>query len=214
MSKAIEKLTSTRRRFLRLAGSTAVATALLAAPVIAAPAAAAATPDPLIALGAATRKADRRWSRACDARNDAEHQASAATGERWWTYFYVQVGNQECTSPSMVMACCQPNNPSGPTAEEGRKLAAELRRGIRARARRRLAAGLGPYDREVKDARRAWNGAMKAVADTPAITVAGIAAKLRIIRNDFLDGETGHSGSILRSAFRDAERLSGKAVQT
>jgi hypothetical protein len=214
MSKAIDKLTSTRRRFLRLAGSTAVATAFLAAPVIAATPAAPATapPDPLIALAVAVRKADRRAHRAWDARDEAE--VVAAGGRGHWLRPWVQVGKYMCHSPSMVLGAAQPNDPEGPSAEEGQALAAELRRKIRAYHRRRLAAGLGPCDREVKEAERGWNAAMEAIAATPATTVAGIAAELRVIRNDFADGETGHSGSILRSALRDAERLAGKAVQS
>jgi hypothetical protein len=48
---------------------------------------------------------------------------------------------------------------------------------------------------------------MKLLSNTPAISLAGIAAKLHVIRNDFRDGGADYSGSVLRSALRDAERL-------
>jgi hypothetical protein len=154
MSKA-QNSTTNRRHFLRLAGATAAATALLAAPALAATPVivpAAAVPDPLIALGAAVRKADRRWTRACDARDEAE---KASGGPYWWLPPRVVVANYECGSPREVFARCQPHNPTGPTLEEVQSLAAELRRKITAYRRRRRAAGLGPFEREIRDARRA-----------------------------------------------------------
>ena len=168
-----------------------------------------AVPDPLIALAEAVRKADRRWCRACDARDEAE---KACGGPYHYLPPRIIVSNYECTSPRMILSACQPHAPNGPTAEEGQALAGQLRLKIRAYRRRRLAAGLGPYDREVEQAERAYYAGREALSTTPAITVAGLAVKLRMIRNDFRDGGSDHSGPILRSALRDAERLAGKAV--
>ena len=55
---------------------------------------------------------------------------------------------------------------------------------------------------------------MKAISTTSATTLAGLAAKLRVIREDFRDGKTDYSDQIMRSALRDAERLAGKAVRS
>jgi hypothetical protein len=210
MSKA-QNSTTNRRHFLRLAGATAAATALLAAPALAVTVPVATIPDPLIALAVAERKAYRRMDRALDARDEAE---GAAGGQRQFLHPWVEAGNYVCHSPSMVLAACQPNDPAGPSAEEGQALVAELRRKIRAYRRRWLAAGLGPYDREVREATREWHAAMTALSATPAVTFAGIAVKLRVIRHDFRDGATDYSGPILRSAICDAERLAGKAARS
>lgn len=215
MTKATDNPTSTRRRFLRLAASTAAATAFLAAPTLAgatsAIPAAPAVPDPAVALGWKWRAAYRRLIKSWDARDNAE-TAIRDGGEDVPLHPFTVVGNQWCSSAGSIMAACL--QPDGPGTEEGKALVAAFRRKVRAYWRWRRDAGLRPFDREAEEAKRAERAVIRALAATHATTFGGIAAKLYVIRDDFRDGESDFSHAILRSALHDAERLSGKVVWT
>ena len=53
------------------------------------------------------------------------------------------------------------------------------------------------------------NALVEELIDTPAETVAGIAAKLRVVQNHFDGGESDWAHALLESAIEDADRLAG-----
>jgi hypothetical protein len=73
--------------------------------------------------------------------------------------------------------------------------------------RRRLAAGLKPYDDKERAARVEWAAAALAIASTPATSGAGIAVKYALFKKQREAGEWVHERRLLDGIIADAVRL-------
>jgi hypothetical protein len=73
--------------------------------------------------------------------------------------------------------------------------------------RRRLAAGLKPYDDKERTAQAEWAAAALAIVTTPATTGAGIAVKYTLFKKQREAGEWKHEGRLLDGIVADAKRL-------
>ena len=165
--------------------------------------------DPLVALGEAYQTALRADMRANERLDEAEGRVRDRLGSLPLCIFQ----GRHCATLEEVLERCRPRYRGGPSSTEGQLAWEEYQAAVAEYEARRRKLGLAPYDAEVKRTQHAWKRALGAIARTRAENVAGLAAKLHVIRQDFRDGPTTFSAVILRSAARDAARLAGKAVQ-
>ena len=159
--------------------------------------------DPLVALGAAERKADRRCHRAWARQDEAEGRARKAGFNI--DVPIMAVGTYGCVSVEEVVTAAQD---AGFSPDRMQELTEVYRQRVADARRQRIAAGLRPFDKEAKAANAEWDRIMRAIVNTQATSYAGLAVKLRIIKPDMEDdGDTKHSVPLIRSALRDALRL-------
>jgi hypothetical protein len=175
--------------------------AAVAAPVVATP------HDPVIGFYRAMRKAEKRW----DSVTDRQDAAADAAWDAGWNVRrpFMTVGNYTCSSVEMVVAACQPNDKDGPPAEKMPALVQEFRRRLTQQRRHRKAAGLGPLDAKVAAAKKEFFRLSRAFATAPALTMAGLVIKLRLVKSDIDDGPSLWAKPLIAGALADAKRLMG-----
>jgi len=164
----------------------------------------------LVALGEVWAAAERNERAAWHRRDAIEERVRGELREPRLLIF----ADQHCMTRANVLARCKPQNPDGPSLQEGERVWKEYAAEMAAYRARRRKLGLRPVDADIKKYRATWARALGTLARTPAQSVIGLAVKLRVIRDDFRDGEMIYSDRMLRSAVRDAERLAGKAVRS
>jgi hypothetical protein len=124
----------------------------------------------------------------------------------------VMAGEYHCYSPEAVLSHCQPLDPDGPDAATGDRLAEKMRAAIEKHRAECIKAGLGDLEAAKDAANEAWMRILREMLDTPAQSIAGIAAKLRFVKEDMEIGASDIADEMAAGALADAERLAGDAT--
>lgn len=207
MSRAIQKHID--RRAVIKGATIATATGLVSAAALratiaqAAPVAALAQPDPLLALGAAVEAAQQRCNRAAV----QEDEACAAARKAGFNVSHPMMAVGRYSGCCSVREIKRAAEEAGFGVERQAELIGVYRRRLAQRRQQSIAAGLRPFEVELRNAEREWRRAMQAIVTTPAISYAGLAVKLRLIKEEMEDGKTSHGDELAQSAYRDAQRL-------
>ena len=168
---------------------------------------ASATPDPLVALEASFLDAAAEFYRVCQLLDMAEGEL--IQDGVCPTMPSAIVGHWHCMSPNEVMRHCQPLDPDGPDEETGLAIVDDLGARRRDYEAARIDNGLGPLQDAMDTARDRYDDVLRAIAMTPAMTIAGLAVKLRLVKRDIDEGTTEYSDDLIDGAVADVERLSG-----
>jgi len=162
--------------------------------------------DPLLTLETALLRAEQRWRAATEARDNAETQLLRAGGGLPQKP-HVLIDGMWCTTPEELLARSRARMPDGATAATALLLADYLRQQIALYQTARLAVGLAAVDAADDEAYLAFRQARSALVATPSASLAGVAAKLRRLREEVKEGASDLARELTASMLSDIERL-------
>lgn len=180
----------------------AIATIPAAARSITAPVGTPPTPDPFVELGRRLLRAERRYNRISALHDRAEGNALQAGFSI--NRPFMMVGMRHCGSAKDIEHAAAE---AGFSPERGAQLARIFRSRLAHQRRQRTAAGLDAIDAKLKAARAEYWRLYRAVAKAPAMSIAGLAVKIRLMAAEITEGHTDHGDRLARGAVRDAKRL-------
>jgi hypothetical protein len=162
-------------------------------------------PDPLLALEAALLQAEERSRAATEARDGAETRLLRA-GAGLPQKPHVLLNGAFCTAPEELLARSRVETLGG-APDATRLLADYLRQQIALYQAARSALGLAALDAEDDDAYAALQQARRALTAAPSASLAGVAAKLRRLREEVSEGASDLARGLTASALADIERF-------
>ncbi len=168
--------------------------------------------DPVVALEAELHQTDTAWNAAIEAIENAE----LAQSKLWrgpdmkYPSPHVVIGNQGCSSEEEVRRCAVPTY-GGYRASDAE--IAKALKVFRRREKKYLAArerhGLAELETAREQAEARYYDVLEAFATTVPTTLAGIAAKVRELKEAAEDGQGHYDGEIAETALEGIERLAG-----
>jgi hypothetical protein len=161
--------------------------------------------DPVLALEAALLRAEERSRAATEARDRAETRLLRA-GAGLPQKPHVLLNSASCTAPEELLARSRAETLAG-ASDATRLLTIYLRQQIALYRAARSALGLAELDAEDDEAYAALQQARRALTATPSASLAGVAAKLRRLRDEVSEGASDLAREFTASALADIERF-------
>ena len=162
--------------------------------------------DPLIALETEYDRADAAWLAAGRAQEQAEIELWR-NQPHYVSMPAVMAGDYHVMSEEEIHARCQPVFSAGPSETERDALLADFQRRQKAYPEAREKAGLKPFDDAVEKAQKDYRAAVKAIIATPAVSLEGIAVKVRRLAEDIYPDTNPDESALAASVLEALERL-------